>query len=195
MWSYEIFNKIKYLYNFPHSAMRSNKMPAMRHLLITVAMLTLLTLLTACGFQLRGSANLPYETLHIAAPRTSAVATEIRRAVNASTKTRVIDDAKAAQATLHVLAESREKVILSLSGGGRVREYDLRYRLTYRLTDKDNKELRPPTQILLRRDLSYNDLDTLSKESEEALLYRDMQSDAVSQLLRQLQAAQPVAAR
>jgi LPS-assembly lipoprotein len=170
-------------------------MPAMlRHLLTVFAIASSLTLLTACGFQLRGTASLPYDTLHIAAPKTSPVATEIRRAVNAGTKTRVIEDAKAAQATLHVLAESREKLILSLSGGGRVREYDLRYRLTYRLTDKDNKELRPPTQILLRRELSYNDLDTLSKESEEALLYRDMQSDAVSQLLRQLQ-TQPVGAR
>ena len=171
-------------------------MPAMRRILLTtVAMLTLLTLLTACGFQLRGSANLPYETLHIAAPRTSSVANEIRRAVTAGSKTRVVDNAKEAQATLHLVAESREKIILSLSGGGRVREYNLRYRLSYRLTDKDNKELRPTTQILLHRDLSYNDLDTLSKESEEALLYRDMQSDAVGQLLRQLQTVQPVAAR
>ena len=39
-----------------------------------------------------------------------------------------------------------------------------------------------------------SDADTLSKESEEALLFRDMQSDAVSQLLRQLQAAPQTAA-
>ena len=84
--------------------------------------------------------------------------------------------------------------MLFRSGGGRVREFQLRYRMTYRVTDKDNKELRPTTQILLHRDLSYNDADTLSKESEEALLFRDMQSDAVSQLLRQLQAAPQTAA-
>ena len=50
-----------------------------------------------------------------------------------------------------------------------------------------NRDLLPATQIALHRDLSYNDTDTLSKESEEILLYRDMQTDAVSQLLRQLQ--------
>jgi len=153
-------------------------------------------LLNACGFQLRGTANLPYETLHVAAPNTSAVANEIRRSIAASSKTRVIDNPKEAQATLHLLGETREKLILSLSGGGRVREFQLRYRMTYRLMDKDNKELRPTTQILLHRDLSYNDADTLSKESEEALLYRDMQTDAVNQLLRQLQATpQNTAAR
>ena len=152
-------------------------------------------LLSACGFQLRGAANLPYDTLHIAAPRTSNVANEIRRAVVAGSKTRIVDNSKEAQATLHLVTEAREKIILSLSGGGRVREFQLRYRMAYRLTDKDNKEMRPTTQILLHRDLSYNDADTLSKESEEALLYRDMQTDAVSQLLRQLQTVQPVAAR
>jgi LPS-assembly lipoprotein len=156
----------------------------MRNYVLAVATAAVLT---ACGFQLRGTASLPYDSLHVAAPKTSAFAVEFRRAVNAGSKTRIVDDAKEAQATLHLINETREKVILSLSGGGRVREYQLRYRMAYRLVDKDNKELRPATQIALHRDLSYNDADTLSKESEEALLYRDMQSDAVSQLLRQLQ--------
>lgn len=164
-------------------------------LLSPLAVLALLPLLlSGCGFQLRGTANLPYETMHVAAAPTSAVANEIRRSIVSGSNTRMVADAKAAQATLHLLGEAREKVILSLSGGGRVREFQLRYRMTYRVTDKDNKELRPTTQILLHRDLSYNDADTLSKESEEALLFRDMQSDAVSQLLRQLQAPPQTAA-
>jgi LPS-assembly lipoprotein len=158
----------------------------LRKLVLAVATLTLLA---GCGFQLRGTASLPYETLHVTAPKSSAFAIELRRAVSAGTRTRIVDDAKAAQATLHLVTEVREKIILSLSGGGRVREYQLRYRMAYRLVDKDNKELRPTTQIALHRDLSYSDADTLSKESEEALLYRDMQSDAVNQLLRHLQSA------
>lgn len=163
-----------------------NRLPALRrNLALCVATLTLLA---ACGFHLRGTANLPFETLHVAAAKTSAFAIEFRRSVNAVTKTRIVDDPKAAQATLQLVNEAREKVIVSLSGGGRVREFQLRYRMVYRLVDKSGKELRPATQIALHRDVSYNDADTLSKESEEALLFRDMQSDAVNQLLRQLQA-------
>lgn len=154
-----------------------------------LAALTAVCILAACGFQLRGTARLPYETLHVAAPRTSAFAVEFRRALATSSQTRVIDDPKQAQATLQLINETREKVILSLSGGGRVREYQLRYRMAYRLVDKDSREVLPATQIALQRDISYNDTDTLAKESEEALLYRDMQSDAVSQLMRQLQMA------
>ena len=153
-----------------------------------------LLLLTSCGFQLRGAAPLPYETMHVAAPATSAFALELKRAVTSVSKTRVLDTPKDAQATLHLLEETREKVILSLSGGGRVREYQLRYRVIYRLAGPANRELRPRTQIQLHRDLSYNDNDTLSKESEEALLFRDMQTDAVAQLLRQLQTRQQNAA-
>jgi LPS-assembly lipoprotein len=165
-----------------------------KNFLTAVAVATSL-LLTACGFQLRGAAILPYDTLHVVSSTPTGFASDFRRAVVASRRTRIVDRAQDAQATLHVINETREKSILSLSGGGRVREYDLRYRVTYRVTDRDNKELRPTTQIILRRDLSYNDVDTLSKESEEALLYRDMQADAVNQVLRQLQTPQPVAAR
>ena len=166
---------------------------AMRHFSIATLLLTLFTV-AGCGFQLRGAANLPYETLYVSAANTSAFATQLRRAVTSGSQTRVVDNPKEAQATLFVLSEQRQKAILSLSGGGRVREFQLIYLVSYRVADKDNKELRAPTQIRLHRDFSFNDSDTLSKESEEALLYRDMQTDAVNQLMRQLQATRATAA-
>jgi LPS-assembly lipoprotein len=146
-------------------------------------------LLAACGFQLRGAASLPFETVHIQATSGSQFANQLRRVITNGSQTRVVDNPKEAQATVQLLDEAREKTILSLSGGGRVREYQLRYRVSYRLVGRDNRESIARTEIALSRDLSYNDNDTLSKESEEALLYRDMQTDAVSQMLRQLQAA------
>ena len=63
--------------------------------------------------------------------------------------------------------------------------------MTYRMGDRDSKELRPATQIALQREVSYSDNNTLAKETEESLLYRDMQSDAIAQLLRQLQTLRP----
>ncbi|WP_416142349.1 LPS assembly lipoprotein LptE, partial [Hydrogenophaga sp.] len=47
----------------------------------------------------------------------------------------------------------------------------------------------PPSQIVLRRDITYNDNLVLSKEAEEALLWRDIQNDLVQQILRRLAAA------
>jgi LPS-assembly lipoprotein len=70
-----------------------------------------------------------------------------------------------------------------------VREYQLRFRVGYKLTDGKAVTFIAPTEILLKREISFNDSEVLAKEAEEALLYRDMQTDAVQQLLRRLQAA------
>lgn len=148
-------------------------------------------LLSACGFHLRGPADLPFDSLYVQAPPTSLFATQLKRAVSAGSQTRIADSAKNAQATLQILSETREKDILSLSGAGRVSEFRLHYRVSYRLLDNKNIDRMPGGEIALQRDFVFNDQQVLSKESEEALLYRDMQNDAVRQLMRRLQAAQP----
>lgn len=146
-------------------------------------------LLTACGFHLRGQATLPFESMYVQTGGPSPFASEFARAVRAGSQTRVIDNPKDAQVTLQIIAEARERAILSLSASGRVREITLRYRVVYRLYDQKNRERIAPSEILLRRDLSYTDADVIAKEQEEGLLYRDMQSDAVQQLVRRLQVA------
>ena len=146
--------------------------------------------LAACGFQLRGTASLPFDTVYVQAPPTSQFAIQLKRVIASGSKTRVVERAADAQVLLHVQNEQREKQVLSLSGGGRVREYLLRYRISYRLTDgKGAQEYVGASEIVLQRDFSYNDAEALAKEAEEALLYRDMQNDAVQQLVRRLQAA------
>ncbi len=146
-------------------------------------------LLSGCGFHLRGEAKLPFDSMYVQAAPTSLFATKLRRAVSAGSQTKVTEDPKAAQVTLQILSELPQKVILSLSGAGRVSEFRLLYRVSYRLTDSKGIERIPTTEIVLQRDFAFNDAAVLSKESEEALLYRDMENDAVQQLVRRLQAA------
>jgi LPS-assembly lipoprotein len=157
----------------------------------TLTALLCALLLAGCGFQLRGAATLPYESLYVQAPVGSQFAVQFQRVITAGGGTRVVDNPKDAAATLILVNELREKSILSLSGGGRVSEYQLRYRMSYRLIDKGAVETIPMTEIVLTRDFSFSDTETLSKESEEALLFRDMQNDAVQQLVRRLQIARP----
>lgn len=153
-------------------------------------LLTAALLLSGCGFQLRGAAGLPFDSIFVQAAPTSQFATQLKRAVAAGKQARIADKPDDAQVVLQIMNELREKNILSLSGGGRVREYQLRYRVSYRLTDSKSVNVYiAPTEIVLQRDFSFNDSEALAKESEEALLYRDMQIDAVQQLLRRLQAA------
>jgi LPS-assembly lipoprotein len=146
-------------------------------------------LLAACGFQLRGTAPLPFDSMYVQAATASQFAIQLKRAVRAGKSTRVAERPEEAQVILQVLNEIQEKEILSLTGGGRVSEYLLRYRVAFRLSDGKNREHIPASEIVLKRDYSFTDEQALSKETEEALLFRDMRNDAVQQLMRRLQAA------
>ncbi|MBI4293037.1 MAG: hypothetical protein HY661_16315 [Betaproteobacteria bacterium] len=150
-------------------------------------LVTLAVILTAgCGFKMRGQASLPFETLYI--PPGSSLAVELKRNIAAGTRTRLVDRQGDAQAVLGFNLETREKEILSFNTQGRVREYQLRYRVGFRVSDGKGRDYIPANEIVLTRDVSFNDAQVLAKESEEALLYRDMQSDMVQQILRQLAA-------
>ena len=145
--------------------------------------------LAGCGFQLRGTASMPFESIYVQAAAASQFANQLRRVVRTGSATRVAERPEEAQVILQIRNELQERQILSLSGGGRVSEYQLRYRVAFRLTDARNREHIPASEIVLKRDYSFSDERALSKESEEALLYRDMREDAVQQLVRRLQAA------
>jgi len=151
-------------------------------------LLALALSLAACGFQLRGRANLSFETLFVEGGSPAFVA-DLKRAIGTASRTRLALSSSDAQAVLQVSGESREKRILSLSGAGRVREYLLLYRIEFRLHDSQNRDMLPRQTIELRRDMTYDDTLVLAKESEEVLLYQDMQKDAIYQILRRLNVA------
>jgi LPS-assembly lipoprotein len=146
----------------------------------------LCVIVAGCGFKLRGEATLPFKT--IAVTPQSALGVSVSRNIVAGTNAKVVDRPQEAEAILLITGETRDKVILSLNSDGRVREYTLRYRVTYRVIDGKGSDFVPASEILLRRDITFND-QVLAKESEEALLYNDMQRDAVSQIIRRLSAA------
>ena len=150
-----------------------------------------LVLLAGCGFQLRGQAQLPFETLFI--PGNTPLAVELKRNVSAASRTRLVASPGEAQAVFGLTQEQRDKIILSFNTAGRVSEYQLRYRVAFRVTDaKGGQVYLPTSEIQLTRDVSYNDEQVLAKEAEEQQLYGDMQRDMVQLILRRLVTAKPV---
>jgi LPS-assembly lipoprotein len=144
--------------------------------------------LAACGFRLRGTAEVPFESLYLP-NATSGIALDLKRIIQAGTKARVVDDPKEADAVLQFTEETRQKEILSLTGTGRVREFQLRYRVGFRVHDGKGADYVPASTIQLTRDITFSDAEILAKEAEEQLLFRDMQSDMVQQIMRRLAAA------
>jgi LPS-assembly lipoprotein len=154
----------------------------------TVFAVALLLTLAACGFKLRGTAQVPFETLYLPGA-TSGIALDLKRNIQIGTNAKVVDTAAKADAVLQFTEEARQKEVLSLTGTGKVREFQLRYRVGFRVHDGKGGEYVPQSTIQLTRDVTFNDTEILAKEQEEQLLFRDMQSDMVQQILRRLAAA------
>ena len=122
-------------------------------------------------------------------PEGSVLGTELRRSLESGGNIQVITDVRQidkAEVILDVLQELREKVVVGLNASGQVREFQLRIRFRFKLRSAKNNELIPVTEILQQRDISFNESAVLAKETEEALLYREMQSDIVQQIMRRL---------
>src|SRR5436309_2352393 len=82
------------------------------------------------------------------------IALDLKRNIEAGTSVKVIDDPKAADAVLELAGENREKIILSLTGTGRVREFRLRYTVNYRVHDGKGVNFVPTTVVQLTRDVT-----------------------------------------
>ena len=142
-----------------------------------------------CGFELRRAPELQFSAIQLKGFKdASPLARELRRSLAASRTTRVVETADASQVVLEALVDEREKSVVASTAAGQVRELQLRARFQFRARSPGGKELLPATEILLSRDMSYNESNALAKEQEEALLYTAMQNDIVAQVLRRLAA-------
>ncbi|MEO8305301.1 MAG: LPS assembly lipoprotein LptE [Betaproteobacteria bacterium] len=144
--------------------------------------------LAGCGFHLRGDVHYAFSSLYVSAPASSPLAAELKRALEGGGTT-IAETAAAAQAELDLLNVSDDKQVLSLTGGGRVREYSLAKRVTFGVRDSTGRDWLPAAEIVIRRSYSFNESEVLAREAQEARLLREMQTDAVQQIVRRLQSA------
>ena len=145
--------------------------------------------LAACGFELRRAPALNFRSVQLKGfAERSPLAEELKMHIDASQTTLVVESAAQAQVVLEALSDAREKSVVASTAAGQVREVQLRSRFNFRLRTPGGRELIPPREILLSRDMSYSETIALAKEQEEAALYRAMQSDIVAQVMRRLAA-------
>jgi LPS-assembly lipoprotein len=161
----------------------------LRRVVLMASVMLAAALGSHCGFELRRAPELQFNALQLKGFKdASPLARELRRSLAASRTTRVVESADASQVVLEALVDEREKSVVASTAAGQVRELQLRARFHFRVRSPAGKELLPATEILLSRDMSYNESNALAKEQEEALLYTAMQNDIVAQVLRRLAA-------
>ena len=146
--------------------------------------------LSGCGFKLRERGDFAFRKLFVNFPQ-DPLGVELRRHLLGTGKLELIEDPKRmreADATLDILSQNRQRVIVGVNASGQVREVQLRLSVGFRLRDAQGVEWLEPVTLQMERDLSYAESAALSKEIEEGLTYRSMQSDIVGQIMRRLAA-------
>jgi len=153
------------------------------------AVALLLPTLIACGFQMRGTTELPFDSIYIGIPDNTLFGADIRRSIRATSPGTVqTAEPKDAQVRLQNLGLIHDRREVSLSPQGRVEEYELSLTFTYRLIDRDGYVLIPDTVLTTNRDLPYDDQVVQAKQGEMETLYQVMQRSLVDRIIRRLTA-------
>lgn len=146
-------------------------------------------LLAGCGFQLRRPPTLSFGAVQLVGfPARSPFTEDLERSIEASGSTRVVESVAEADVVLEALADQRDRTVAAQTAAGQVREFTLRTRLRFRLRTPAGRLLIPDTELLLSRDMTFNETNALAKQQEEATLYRSMEADIIDQVMRQLAA-------
>ncbi|WP_273428462.1 LPS assembly lipoprotein LptE [Chitinibacter tainanensis] len=156
-------------------------------LTLRTLLLTLLsTLLVACGFHLRGqgpAAKLSFTTAQVVGE--GAASQELTRQFQLM---QITVTRNQPELSVQILNESADRQVLSVNNSGQVSEYRLFYRVRFSANQK-GEPLLDDVPLTLQRNISWDENSVLSKESEEARLYKEMQRDAAAQIVRRIAAA------
>jgi LPS-assembly lipoprotein len=153
------------------------------------AVMVALATLASCGFHLRGQAAYHFTSIYVNTPGAPAFGVELKRALEGAGSARLEEDPTKAEVILDVPLIVDSKDVLSLSSAGRVQEFALEKRVQIRLHDAAGVDWLPPDEIIIRRTYLYDDSERLARSIEENRLVKEMQTDAVQQIVRRLQAA------
>ncbi|MEP6656093.1 MAG: LPS assembly lipoprotein LptE [Betaproteobacteria bacterium] len=157
--------------------------------LCRAAAIVAITVLAGCGFHLRGDVTYAFKTLYLNSPPAVPLTAELKRAIQGTAGARLVDAPTAADVVLDVTGLVDDKQVLSLSGGGRVREFLLIKRVTIAVHDSNGRDWLPASEVQVRRSYTFNEAEVLAREAQEARLLKEMQTDVVQQIVRRLQAA------
>jgi LPS-assembly lipoprotein len=148
--------------------------------------------LVSCGFHLRGTGKVEMPpALSVLQVRLEGNLLEnnpllvaMKNALRTQTDIQIQESGDAPRLMLY--GEQSGRRVLSVTSTGKVDEYLLKYEVSFRLVDVDNKLLSEPQTVRVQREHQFDRLNVLAKEREEQELRREMQRDAAQQILRRL---------
>ena len=149
-----------------------------------IAILMLL-ILSSCGFHMRGMTEISFKTISLEGKELSFTK-NLKKVLN-SNKVAIVSSTENPELRVELLSEESEKRILSLSGQGLVREFEIFYRVRYRVKTIDSEIWSQENIIETRKDFTYSDSNLIGKEEEERQLNEAMRNEAITNLFNQIQ--------
>ena len=140
------------------------------------------TLLSACGFQLRGSFESNFDSIYISGGTKGFTKILKKRVKQAGIK---IKSSSEAERSVEIISDTFTKKILSIGGDGKVREYEVKYQVSYRFKSQDG-EWSKPIDLEVMREYAYDDDDLLAKGAEEATLLKGMKDQIIRTMVSQI---------
>jgi LPS-assembly lipoprotein len=154
-------------------------------LLVTVLLLSI----TACGFHLRGQAQLPpmLKTLYVQGVNTSTgFGLQLKRALEQN-NVEVLANYQQGSAVLTVLKNTIEQRVLSVGSSARASEYELNGLLRYQLSDPSGQIIKGPEDIEASRNYVFDQTQVLAKGDEEVMLREQIHQQLIQNMLRRLE--------
>jgi len=147
--------------------------------------LLILLMITSCGFHMRGMTEISFKKISLEGKELSFTK-NLKKVLN-SNKVAIVLPSENPELRVELIGEESEKRILSLSGQGLVREYEIFYRVRYRIKTTDSETWSQENILETRRDFTYSDSNLIGKEEEERQLNESMRNEAITNLFNQIQ--------
>lgn len=153
-------------------------------LLSRVFCLGLCVALTACGFTLKGTKQLPFNTIYTNLADNTEFASNLQRALQASSPgLQFVNDPAQAQVQLIQISSNEWLRDLSLDAAGRVEEYELNLEFVFQLLDNQGRVILEPTTLRSVRELPYDDNVVQAKQSEINVVFKSMRQSLIERIL------------
>lgn len=152
-----------------------------------IASLFIALTLSACGWHIRGSLELPKQLSNLyitSAENKGALITDLRQLLKTNRIT-LVDQAADANYSLYILEETKDRHTAGVGGDELSSSYEITLKANYEIYLKSSDQLVKGTAISLRN-FNYNTAAINSATQEELLLDQEMRRDLAQQILRRL---------
>ncbi len=151
-----------------------------------VVMALAATVVSGCGFHLRGKVALSKNLTPLAISGTDDGLVSVLKEALEFSGTPVVDSAANAQAVLRLIKTKVRRSVRSTDSRGLATSYRLHYRVRYDVLNRAGDVIVKGTRLSQSRDLDFDASQILTKEDEQRFLIEDMQREIAQNILRTL---------